>query len=206
MIRPHSELLASAPADPRQELIALVTRVQQRDPAAERELVAQYSRRMTGFVRSIIRQPDAVEDVTQTVFIKLFQRVGRLREPAQFESWLFTLARHTALDFLRHRRRRPQPSAGEEELNTLADERNDGAVREILDALDGALQHLGPVDRRLVTRFVSGESYLTLAEEAGLTLGAVKVRLHRVRPFLREWVGARTGSRQPGTRGWRRAA
>ena len=34
----------------------------------------------------------------------------------------------------------------------------------------------------------------------------VKIRLHRVRPFLRQWVGAMTGTRHPGARGWRSAA
>ena len=206
MILPNSDLLASAADEKSAELTQLVLRVQRGEPEAERELLERYSRRMTGFVRSIIRQPDAVEDVTQIVLIKLFQRIGRLRDPAQFESWLFTLARNTALDFLRHRSRRPVASSGEEELGNVPDERNDGAVREILDALEGALSQLGPVGRRLVSRFVAGESYLELAADAGLTLGAVKVRLHRIRPFLREWVGSRTESRPPGSRGWRRAA
>jgi RNA polymerase sigma-70 factor (ECF subfamily) len=202
MIQPNSDLLASAADSDRTELIDLVRRVQSGEAGAQRELLQRYSRRMTGFVRSIIRQPDAVEDVTQTVFIKLFQRIGRLREPAQFQSWLFTLARNTALDFIRRRGRRPQAVAGEEELNALPDERDDAATAEILEALDGALQHLGPIDRNVVTQFVAGESYLRIAASSGLTLGAVKVRLHRVRPFLRQWVGARTESRTPGAKGW----
>lgn len=73
-------------------------------------------------------------------------------------------------------------------------------------ALEGALSQLGPIDRRLVSRFVADESYLELAADAGLTLDAVKVRFRRVRPFLRAWVGSRTESRPRGPRGWRRAA
>src|SRR6185436_12574829 len=124
MIQPNSDLFASsAPAadetalrssvatlerTPEQaELIDLVQRAAGTDSAAQAELVRRYTRRIGGFVRAIIRQPDAVEDVTQMVFIKMFRRLARLRDPAVFESWLFTMARNTALDFIRRRQCRP---------------------------------------------------------------------------------------------------
>src|SRR5260221_8521604 len=84
-------------------LIDLVCRANAGESSAQAELVRRYTRRVAGFVRAIIRQPDAIEDVTQMVFIKMFRRLGRLRDPAVFESWLFTLARNTGLDFIRPR-------------------------------------------------------------------------------------------------------
>ena len=83
--------------------------------------------------------------------------------------------------------------------------RNDSATAEIMEALDRALTRLAPIDQLLVRRFVAGDSYDQIAARVGLSLGAVKVRLHRVRPFLRNWVGAVTESRLPGERR-RRAA
>src|SRR5262245_30713028 len=105
MIRPNHDLLApsastgdvrdhdadssaAAKAD-KAALIEVVRRAEAEDPAAQSELVRRYTRRVSGFVRGIIRQPDAIEDVTQMVFIKMFRRLGRLRDPAVFESWLF---------------------------------------------------------------------------------------------------------------------
>ena len=67
-------------------------------------------------------------------------------------------------------------------------------------ALDRALTRLSPLDQSLIRQFVAGESYDQIAVKAGLSLGAVKVRLHRVRPFLRNWVGAMTETRLPGDR------
>ncbi len=179
-------------------LIELVRRAESGDPAAQSELVKRYTRRVAGFVRAIIRQPDAEEDVTQIVFIKMFRRLGRLRDPAVFESWLFTLARNTGLDFIRRRRCRPSTVALDDEINQIADPANTGASAEIQAALDRALTRLDPLDRSLVTQFVAGETYAEIAARTGLSLATVKVRLHRVRPFLRSWIGEMTDTRQPG--------
>jgi RNA polymerase sigma-70 factor (ECF subfamily) len=213
MIRPCCE--DSAPASPatgaaatpvgddKTELIALVQRAENGDPAAQAELMRRYTRRVSGFVRTIIRQPDAEEDVTQMVFIKMFRRLSRLRDPAVFESWLFTLARNTSLDFIRRRNCRPSTVALDDQIHQIADPSSASAISEILAALDRALTRLNPIDRTLVTQFVAGESYGEIAARAGLSLASVKVRLHRVRPFLRTWVGEMTDTRLPGGKGWR---
>jgi len=215
MIRPNDDLLApsspvstpraGAAAEDREKnaLIELVRRADAGDPAAQTELVQRYTRRVAGFVRTIIRQSDAVEDVTQTVFIKMFRRLGRLRDPSVFESWLFTLARNTSLDFIRRRNCRPSTIGLDDEINQIADPATPNATAEILAALDRALARLSPIDRKLVSQFVAGESYSTIASRVGLSLATVKVRLHRVRPFLRTCVGEMTDTRPRGGKGWR---
>lgn len=187
-------------------LIETVHRAEAGDHVAQADLMRRYTRRVSGFVRSIIHQPDAVEDVTQMVFIKMFRRLSRLRDPAVFESWLFTLARNTSLDFLRRRRCRPSTVTLDEEVNQIADPSASSGTSEILAALDRALSRLNPIDRTLVSQFVAGESYGTIAAQAGLSLATVKVRLHRVRPFLRTWVGEMTDTRQRGGKGWHRVS
>ena len=189
----HVSAASSAEIDPeaerRAELAALVDRATRGQPAAQTELVQRYTRRISGFVRTFVRSPDAAEDVTQTVFIKMFQRLARLRDAAAFESWLFMLARNTALDFLRRQRRRPATVALDAETFEIAAPATNDSTREIRDALDLALEELAPQTRTLVSLFVEGHSYDTMARREGLTLGAVKARLHRARPLLRERVG-----------------
>ena len=203
---PRFSATAAVSADDKVELIDLVRRAEAGEAPAQSELVRRYTRRVAGFVRAIIRQPEAVEDVTQIVFIKMFRRLSRLRDPAVFESWLFTLARNSGLDFIRRRNCRPSTVAIDDEVYQIADPSTSSAAVEILAALDRALARLTPIDRGLVTQFVAGDTYGEIAERTGLTLATVKVRLHRVRPFLRSWVGEMTDTRQRGTKGWRAAS
>jgi RNA polymerase sigma-70 factor (ECF subfamily) len=185
------------------ELVDLVVRAQHDDMAAQSELVRRYTVRISAFVRPIIFQPSLVEDVVQMVFIKMVRRLTLLRDPAVFESWLFKLSRNTAVDFLRRRRCRPTTVSDEFELAKAPDTSSTRPVEEIMEALTIALTRLSPKDRNLVTMIVEGNSYRTVAAREGLTVGAVKVRLNRVRPFLRLSVGEAVGVRVGQTGKWR---
>jgi RNA polymerase sigma-70 factor (ECF subfamily) len=196
--RPVVEISADAEALVAQEkaaLIDLVLRAQRDDMAAQTELVRRYTVRISAFVRPILFQPSSVEDVVQMVFIKMVRRLTLLRDPAVFESWLFRLARNTAVDFLRRKRCRPTMVSDDIEFERAPDTSSERPVAEIMEALNLALTRLSPKDRNLVTMIVEGNSYQTVAAREGLTVGAVKVRLNRVRPFLRSSVGEAVGVR-----------
>jgi RNA polymerase sigma-70 factor (ECF subfamily) len=194
--------LQSSQSDDKAELIALLRRTVAGHPAAQAELVRRYTRRIAGLVRGIMRQPEAVEDATQMVFIKMFRRLPHLRDLALFEAWLFTLARNTAIDLIRRRNCRPITVMIDDQVRQIADPTTASACAEIMSALDHALARLTPLDRHLVTQVVAGERYQTIANRSGLSLTAVKVRLHRARQFLRSSVGEITGTRRSDGRGW----
>ena len=191
-------LLRMNPAS-RTELLALVERARNGDVAAQSELVHRYSRRISAFVRPILSQPSAVEDIVQGVFIRMFRRLRLLRDPRTFESWLFTLARNASLDYLRRARCRPKLIWDEDCIATTPDLDSTAVTREITEALELALLRLRPKDRKIVTLVVQGHSYSEIAESEGLSVGAVKLRLNRVRPFLRKAVGEAVGlpAREP---------
>jgi RNA polymerase sigma-70 factor, ECF subfamily len=184
------------------ELTTLVLRAQAGDLAAQSALVRGYSRRISGFVRRIAPVRSAVEDIVQTVFIKMVRRVGLLRDPQTFESWLFALARNTALDFIRRRRCQPTTFADELEEMAAPDAHRSHTVEEITAALDQALVRLSPKDRQLVRLIVEGNSYRVIAEREGLSVGAIKIRMHRVRPYLRLRVSQAIGVSLPSAKKW----
>lgn len=183
----------------------MVRRAQAGDLAAQSDLVRRYTLRISGFVRPIIAQPSAVEDVVQMVFIKMVRRLTLLRDPVTFESWLFALARNTALDFIRRRNCRPLTISDEGDFRETPDGQCARTMTEIMEALDHALVRLSPKDRNLVTHIVQGNSYRSAAAREGLSVGAVKVRLNRVRPYLRVSVGEAIGMTLPAetTTKWR---
>jgi RNA polymerase sigma-70 factor, ECF subfamily len=166
-------------------LVELVRRAQKGDEGAQRELVVAYQHRVAGFIYAMTGRSDYVEDLAQQVFIKMIRAVDRLEAPAQFESWLFRLARNTCIDQLRRQKlRRIFLPFGEEHENIPEPP---GAVdTEELDALRHALAQLRPQDRALLALVQEGRSHAEIAETLSTSVAAVKARLHRAREHLRE--------------------
>lgn len=166
-------------------LAELVCRAQSGDESAQRTLIVSYQRRLAGFIYAITGRSDAVEDLAQLVFIKMIRALGRLHDVAQFEAWLFRLARNTCIDHLRRQKlRRIFMPFGAEHENVPEPA---GAVdTEELDALRHALQQLPPKDRALLALAQEGRSQVEMAAATGTSVMAVKARLHRAREKLRE--------------------
>jgi RNA polymerase sigma-70 factor (ECF subfamily) len=170
------------------------------DALAQTTLIRDYTPRLAGLIRTIVRQTSVIEDLVQMSFIKMLRALPCLRDPAVFEPWLFRIARSTALDHLRRQKCRPVMVADEIELMNAVEVRHDEAVTEISEALERALAHLAPKDQRLMRMLVQGHDYHTLARREGLSVGAVKARICRIRGFLRVAVGTATGTRQASPR------
>lgn len=170
---------------PQTALADLVRRAQRGDEVALRELVVNYQHRVAGFVYAMTSRSDYVEDLSQQVFIKMVRSIDRLLEPAQFESWLFRLARNTCIDQLRRQKlRRIFLPFGEEHENIPEPP---GAVdTEELDALRHALEQLRPQDRALLALVQEGRSHAEIAVTFATSVAAVKARLHRAREHLRQ--------------------
>ena len=164
---------------------AQVRRAQRGDESAMRELIVAYQRRVAGFVYAVTGRSDSVEDLAQTVFIKMARSLAGLKAPEQFESWLFRLARNTCIDQLRRQKlRRIFLPFGDEHENIPEPP---GAVdTEELDALRHALAQLRPQDRALLALVQEGRSHAEIAATLDTSVAAVKARLHRAREHLRE--------------------
>ena len=166
-------------------LVELVRRAQRGDEVAQRELILAYQHRVAGFVFAMNNRSDVVEDLCQQIFIKMIRAVDRLQAPAQFESWLFRLARNTCIDQLRRQRLRRIFLPFAEEHENIPEP--PGAVdSEELDALRHALAQLRPQDRALLALVQEGRSHAEISEILGTSVAAVKARLHRAREQLRE--------------------
>ncbi len=167
-------------------LADLVRRAQKGEESAQRSLIVSYQRRVAGFVYAIVGRSDSVEDLAQMVFIKMVRALDRLHDVAQFEAWLFRLARNTCIDHLRRQRLRRIFIPFSTEHSDIAEP--PGAVdTEELDALRHALSRLRPMDRTLLALAQEGRSQAEMAEITGTSVVVIKARLHRARERLREF-------------------
>ncbi len=153
----------------------------------------QYHRqRVFALAWHILSDREEAADVTQTVFIRLWDRRSEV-DPDRVDAWLVRVARNAAIDAWRRRRTRERVMSA----NTEAVEQLPGSHGEPPDAcaassefrrrLRVAIDELTEPQRSIVIlREMEGYQYDEIGEALDLPLSTVKVYLHRARRKLRE--------------------
>jgi len=185
MERSDQELLAAARAGDRNALEALLLR---------------YQAKVYRFGMKMCRDPEDAKDVLQDTLLAMARTVGDFRGTSSLSTWLYTIARSFCIK--KRRRGRSVATAGE-----ANDEEAAGGVahpgpgpeesvesRQIEAVLAEAIAGLAPRYREvLVLRDIEGLSAPEVAEVLGITLAAVKSRLHRARLAVRSAVAPLLG-------------
>lgn len=166
------------------ECLENIERAQSGDLAAQDALIRDWQARVAGFVMALTGNSSMVEDLSQTVFLKVLLGLPGLRDPERFEAWLFRLARNVCRDHFRRERWRAifvPFAAGHEEVLTAPP-----SAPTILEEFLAALQTLPPVQRELlVLKQERDWTYEELAAITGTTVSSVKSRLFRARAELK---------------------
>ena len=122
------------------------------------------------------------EDLTQEVFLRVFQGLPRFSLRCKFTTWLFQVTKNRVLDELRARERRPLSPVDLDDAPQLEVVDQPIERREAIDALWRAIDDL-PVDLKmaLLLRDVVGLSYNEIADSLEITLATVKWRIFKAR-------------------------
>ena len=159
----------------------LVARCLAGDQAAWNELVEIYSRYVYAIVSKGFRLQGAdAEDAFQEVFLRIFDRLGTLRNPDALRPWIAQLTRRVCLDRLagsdREEPTEVEPAGTERTLEELDEA---FSVREALAGLSDECREV--LDRF----FCRDESYRTIGEELGIASGTIASRISRCLVKLR---------------------
>lgn len=150
--------------------------------------VHDHERMVRALALSWVRSPSAADDVTQEAFVRAWKAWGSLRDPAKAKTWMYTLTRHAAIDWLRREKRHKAEELVQDVAAPAADRRPDDLVDRVVRIVDGLREDY----RQLVLlRFVEQLSYAEIAEVLGMTATAVGEKLHRVRKMVAERMSAR---------------
>ncbi len=159
------------------------------------ELVRRYQRPITAYVYRMLNNYDASLDVTQEVFIKVYNSLARYSSEYKFSTWLYRIAHNAAIDYMR------KNSVSQQSLET---ENADGTYQLQIESprptpeqerersewrteIESVVQCLPSVYRELILlRHAQDLSYDEIAEVTNLPLGTVKNRLFRAREMMRE--------------------
>ncbi|HYU40932.1 MAG TPA: sigma-70 family RNA polymerase sigma factor [Vicinamibacteria bacterium] len=177
----------------------LVGRCRQGDEAAWRELVTLHTRRVFGIAYRFVGRVDEAEDLTQDIFVKVFQSLDRYRESdGAFGTWVGTVARNHAIDNYRRRREERSRRIEDPAVLDVVPASDESPLRSLERAEQARIVHRGlralPADLRepLVLCDLQGLSYEEVAATLQIPLGTVKSRINRGRLELaRRLMGAR---------------
>ena len=167
----------------RDELLAL--RCRRKRPGAFAELVGVWERPLFYVVRRLVDNEEDAWDVLQQTWMKVVNGIAGLREPRSLPTWLYTVARNTAMNHLRRAYSNVEavPDDGEADRQDVADEtlRFDDA-----DRVHWGLGRLAPIQREVLTLFFLDDlSIDEMAKVMGTPAGTAKSRLHYAKRALR---------------------
>jgi RNA polymerase sigma-70 factor (ECF subfamily) len=151
------------------------------DLDAFEELVRRLQRRVYGFAYHHLRDLDEANDLTQEIFVKLYRNLARYDPDRPFEPWFWKLAANTSLNY--RRRRVPVPTAQPADPSPAVS----GSEPDQHDpALIDALAQLDPAYRLpILLHYYADLSLEQVSAILGLSIAAIKSRLHRARALLR---------------------
>jgi RNA polymerase sigma-70 factor, ECF subfamily len=164
------------------------------------ELFEAYQGTIRRHVLSIVRDPDEADDLTQEVFLLAHRKLASLRDPDAVVAWLYRIATHVSYDRFRKWARqptvflddartaaaRPFAAAGEEPSLGRLMERSEmsGCVRGYLDELSDDYRNV------ILLHDLEELTNVEIAELLGVSVDAVKIRVHRARRKLEAALAA----------------
>jgi RNA polymerase sigma-70 factor (ECF subfamily) len=162
----------------------LVRRTMSGDRAAFEALVASHLARAHAVARSVLHDDPAVDDVVQEAFIRAYDHLGQLGDPATFPSWLGAIVRNQAISWIRRSARTRAVSL--DHADSAPHPEPDGDPANLrLEKLRASLERL-PASYREVLRlkYDAALNYDQIAETLGISVANVEKRLYRARQQL----------------------
>jgi len=160
----------------------VLRKAQRGDERAFSIIVRTYEQPVFNYVLRLTGDRSLAEDLTQEVFLRVFQGLPSFSLRSRFTTWLFQVAKNRVLDELRALERRPRAVVALEDIPPL--EVVDAPVEraETIDAVWRAVEALNPdLKTALLLRDIVGLSYAEIAETLEITLATVKWRIYKAR-------------------------
>jgi RNA polymerase sigma-70 factor (ECF subfamily) len=160
----------------------VLRKAQRGDERAFSLILRAYETPVYNYVLRLVGDRALAEDLTQEVFLRVYQGLPKFSLRCKFTTWLFQVTKNRVLDELRANDRRPRALVALEDIPPL--EVMDAPMERIeaIDALWTAVENLN-VDLKmaLLLRDVVGLSYSEIADSLEITLATVKWRIYKAR-------------------------
>jgi len=153
---------------------------------AMQEVYSRHARDVWVFLRHYLNDGGICEEIRDEVFVEVWKNASKFRAQGTLKSWIFGIARHRAMDSLRHGRGNV-PLDEQMAVPQGADPETDALRRESMERFNQALSSLDEDHRTvLLMAFVGNLSYADIGQAMGCPEGTIKTRVHYARKKLRE--------------------
>ena len=175
--------------------VQLIHRTLDGDDTAFAELVEKYQKQVHALVWRKIGDFHTAEEITQDTFLKAYQKLGELKKPQRFASWLYVIAANRCSTWLRKKHLRAQLLEGRDvaqpEEATYSEymhvENERITVETQRDVVKKLLAKLGESERTVMTLHYFGEMSCTeIGAFLGVSANTVKSRLRRAQQRLQK--------------------
>ena len=155
---------------------------QRGDDRAFAIIVRSYQTPVFNYVLRMVGDRSLAEDLTQEVFLRVYQGLPRFSSRSKFTTWLFQVTKNRVLDEFRATERRPRVVVAVDEMATLEVVDAPFERLEAIDAVWRAVEHLNlDLKMALLLRDIVGLSYGEIADSLEVTLATVKWRIWKAR-------------------------
>ncbi len=155
-------------------------------------IVRKYEEPFLRKAQGILHNAQESEDVVQEAFTKIYLNAGKFKkqEGASFSSWGYRILINTALThYMKQKRTGSREVALDEEIWNLIPDRNlrQFEKKELTDEIASILTRMSPMFAKALSAFfIEGKSQEEMAKQDGVSVGAIKTRVHRAKNEFRK--------------------
>lgn len=161
----------------------LVRHIQQGESSAFVELYFRYKRNIYEYCFRLLQEKHNADDAMQNTFIKVYQRIGELKNPASFKAWLFTIARNEVYSLFR--KTHNNGSLDDEDIFDPSSPHDEVVQQEQTELVQKFLAQLKPTYREVLILLEYEQlSYAEIASVTGNSVSSVESMIFRARKAL----------------------
>lgn len=165
------------------EIGILISRLNEGDKEAWNMLIKRYSSKIYNIALNFSGNSDEAADITQDIFVKIYNNIEKFQQHYSFTSWLFRIAKNHCIDHWRKNKKYQETLEIEDKHHQKNESAEDILIKNLdLNKLRDTLKYL-PDELRIliIMRDIQGYSYTEISEHLNIPLGTTKSRINRAR-------------------------
>ena len=171
--------------------IEIIKKAQAGDISAFNKLFDHYKNFVDNLLFKYIKDTDESKDITNIVFLKVYNNLSKFTDYSSFGGWLRILANRTAIDYLRSIENKPRATGTVEDRLSLAtnvssdeiDLVNRLSYERVLEEFDKFPSHMKKI---LEMFYINNLTVSQISEKLSIPTGTIKSILSRTRKIIKQ--------------------